>query len=103
MLILRRLRYIITYSQIFGSQISALQSLNIQKAPVGADILSLFYATAHQQYSEVYKTYSFQQYLDYLTASGLVGVNENGYFITNYRRGFLMFLSETALTTNKAF
>ncbi|WP_417345551.1 hypothetical protein [Ferrimonas sp.] len=95
--------YIIVYNQIFGSQISALQSLNIQTEPVGADILSFFYAAAYEKSPDVYKNYSFQQYLDYLTGSGLVGLDERGYFITNYGRGFLMFLSETGLTTNRAF
>lgn len=95
--------YIIVYNQIFGSQISALQSLNIQKEPIGADVLCIFYTAAHEKSPDLYKNYSFQQYLDYLTGSGLVGVDERGYFITNYGRGFLMFLSETGITTNKAF
>ena len=95
--------YIIIYNQIFGSQISVLQSLNIQKEPVGADILNLFYATAHEQSPGVYENYSFQQYLDFLIGSGCVGLDDRGYFITNYGRGFLMFLSETGLTTNRAF
>lgn len=95
--------YIVIYNQIFGSQISVLQSLNIQQEPVEADTLSLFYAMAQDQSPEVYKGYSFQQYLEYLTDSGLVVLDSHKYLITNYGRGFLMFLSEKGLTTNRAF
>lgn len=88
---------------IFGSQIALLQALNTQRGPIESEFLLSFYESARKQYPEFYNAYAFEDYINYLKSVGLVNTESGDYFITVLGRGFLAFLAESGINTNKAY
>ena len=79
---------------IFGSQLAALQRLNT-RGGIGADqseILTLFFAPAKAQFPQVYKAYSFEQWLQYLLARDVIVRNATRLVITAEGKEFLKYL-----------
>lgn len=87
------------YHIIFGSQLSLLDHLNThQQQPIEA--LRVFYDSVAPRYP-IYKEYSFEQWLAYLTTQLLIRVDNGLFNITNKGREFLSFLVQLGLTRNK--
>ncbi len=91
------------YHVIFGSQLLLLQSLNVQSKPVEPQFLVTFYESAKYQYPEFYKTYTFENYINFLKSVGLINTENGNYFITVLGRGFLTYLAETGRNLNRNF
>ncbi len=98
-----RIAYTEIYYSIFGSQIALLQALNIQINPVESEFLVSFYDAAKQQYPEVYNSYSFESYINFLKSVGYVNTDQGKYFITFLGRGFLTFLAESGKNPSRMY
>ncbi len=79
------------YSTIFGSQIRLLEALNVQE-PLPREQLKPFYTEGAAQHPEFFKKYSFDQYLTYMTATGLIEIKDQTATITLKGRTLLTFL-----------
>ncbi|MEY9428868.1 hypothetical protein ABH975_004183 [Bradyrhizobium ottawaense] len=90
-----------TYNFIFGSQLLLLERLN--SSPLSLDDLKEFYERGKTAFPEIYKTYTFEQWLAFLESSSLVArVNGGSLFaITPRARGFLRYLIDNGYTTQK--
>lgn len=98
-----RVRAEYTYRTIFGSQIALLKFLNTSGGGTRARLLE-FYETAKTQFPNLYETYSFEEYLNYLMSQGLVVAHPpDRYIITVAGREFLKWMTEASVLENKAF
>jgi hypothetical protein len=62
------------------------------------------YDTAKTAYPEVYRSYTFEQWIGYLQGTGLINIAPNGnYVLTRYGRGLLKYILDWHLATNKPF
>lgn len=91
------------YRTIFGSQIALLRSLNVSgTAPRMA--LEAVYDLAKSKFPELYNTYSFAQWLDYLLSMGLIAKNDNEHYsIAVDGKEFLKWMTDAAVSENKSF
>ena len=85
-------------SSIYGSQIDLLRSLNSTPNPVDINSLKFFYDNAMTKYPEFYKNYTFQSYVSYLSNMGIITQQENGYLISKFGVGYLIYIAEKGLT-----
>jgi len=92
----------VTYRTIFGSQIALLKFLNTSGGGTKEQLL-LFYETARVRFPQLYETYSFEQYLQYLLTYGLVLVRDGRYFTTVAGQEFLKWLSGASVSEYKPF
>ena len=90
-------------STIFGSQIELLQSINSANKPASLNSLKLFYDHSAQKYPEFYKSYDQKSYINYLLHMKLIKENENGYLITTFGIGFLVYITEKGLTGHRSY
>ena len=92
------------YIAMFGSQIALLKRLN-EVGPIGLsiDMAQLIYNEAARNYPDIYKSYSFEQWLNFLLHTGLVMRQENKLTITPYGNGFLQYIVLRQLSEIKAF
>jgi hypothetical protein len=88
---------------IYGSQLALLQALNVQPDKVESEFLASFFEGAKKQFPDFYKSYSFENYLNFLKATGLVNTEGGKYFITVLGRGFLRFITENGINTNRIY
>jgi hypothetical protein len=96
------LTYEKNYQAIFGSQIRALAQMNTDFGSSRDALLAIFTA-AKAAYPQLYGSYSFDQWLNWIQQSGLctIGVNGN-YVLTPNGRGFLKYLLDRHLFLEKA-
>lgn len=91
------------YSSIWGSQLAILQFLAVAPGPVPVERVRPFYAAAAQQYPAAFETYPFDNYLNFLTTSGLVSRTGAMVTITPLGRELLAYIVRTGRTTQKIF
>lgn len=92
-----------TYRLIFGSQIALLKFLNASVNGTRPQ-LSEFYEGAKEQFPQLYETYSFEQYLQFLLAQGLVKTEDHQrYSITVAGQEFLRWMPVARVVENKPF
>ena len=90
-----------TYRTIFGSQIALLKFLNT-RGTVLLQELESFYQGAKEKFSEFYTKYSFQQWLHYMTATGLLqSQNSLDFTITFDGKEFLKWMTEASVLEDK--
>lgn len=91
-----------TYNFIFGSQILLLERLN--SSPLSMDDLKQFYERARDAFPEIYKNYTFEQWLNFLESFTLITRTQDGslFAITPRARGFLRYIIDNGYTTQKA-
>ena len=89
------------YRIIFGSQISLLDYLNTQDGQT-RESSKIFYELAVSQYSDFYKSYSFDQWLGYLLGQVLLREDNGILMITVRGQEFLLYLTRSRLSRNKA-
>ena len=81
------------YRTIFGSQLSALEFVNSSTAGAELKLLEIFFRQGVAQAPDFYEKYSFDQWLQFLTANQpLVEKNDQQVQITLYGREFLKYL-----------
>lgn len=91
------------YFEIYGSQIYLLDHLNSSSYETKTS-LKYFYDKAKNQYPEVYKTYSYDNWLNYISNNGFIDINQNEEVILlPFGKDFLHYLIEAGLTFNKHY
>lgn len=83
------------YSHIYGSQLNILQSLNSNPNGDTKDAIIQIYSQASQMYPEVYKTYSFDDYIGFMINFNLVEQKNGRYHITYIGKDFLTFIIQS--------
>jgi predicted transcriptional regulator len=93
----------VIYRTIFGSQIALLKQLNIIGSMAREQVES-FYNIAKAQFSLLYDTYSFDEYLHFLEAFNLIQTNDNKkYIITDEGKAFLQWMIGVGANEIKPF
>lgn len=90
-----------TYRLIFGSQLRLLQALNSTPSLESAEINTFYFLPAKQTQSDFYGNYTFDQWLAFLTDTGLVEGKESKVFITIKGKEFLKHLVQFSYPTEK--
>jgi len=91
------------YRMIFGSQLQLLEMMNADVG-VSKEAAKSTYDAARTAYSDVYRSITFEQWIGFLINAGLCNVAPNGnYVLTPYGRGFLRYIVDMHLPTNKPF
>ena len=90
------------YIMIYGSQIRALQSLNVAGV-AGIDVLILrpFYDEVTALWPNVYANYSFQQWLEFLITMGLISRTGDNVRLTLEGQEFLKYLIQRGYSAHK--
>ncbi len=89
------------YRIIWGSQINLLDYLNTQNGQ-SREALKIFYDIGTSQYPDVYENYSYDQWLGYLKDQVLLREDNAMFRITVRGREFLLYLTRSGLSRNKA-
>jgi len=77
------------YRAIFGSQIAALEALQAQGGEGDIRLLHEKYVNAASENPDFYQSFSFEHWLGYLTAWGLVEVSDSDARLTPAGRAFI--------------
>ena len=89
-----------TYRTIFGSQIRALESLNVV-GPQSRELVEVDYDIAAHANPELYDHYPFESWFGYLTGSHLVVEQDDLVHITHFGRVLLIYMVQQGLDTMK--
>lgn len=89
------------YRIIWGSQINLLDHLNTQDGQ-SREALRIFYDLGASQYPDVYKNYSYDQWLGFLKDQVLLREDNGMLRITVRGREFLLYLTRSGLSRNKS-
>ena len=89
--------------RVFGSQISVMQALNTTSGGVELGFIRSFYDAAKNQYPDLYKTYDFESWLNFIKSYGLVNTEDDRFYLTVRGRGFLAFLVETGSKLDRLY
>jgi hypothetical protein len=91
------------YNAIFGGQLNLLAQANAGGGAIPATAQAI-YETARSVLPEFYKNFTFQQWIGFLTNSGLVEVGPTGNrLLTTYGRGLLKYIVDRRLSVNKPY
>ena len=88
------------YRIIWGSQINLLDYLNTQDGQT-SEVLRIFYNLGVSQYSDMYKSYSYEQWLGFLKDQLLLREDQGILRITVRGREFLLYMTRLGLNRNK--
>lgn len=98
-----QLRAETVYRTIYGSQILVLRGLNLAGPRSRAELLQ-YYESTKAKFPNLYNTYSFEQYIAYLIAQGLMTEHAPGVFsITSIGKEFLKWIIEVGVSEDKPF
>jgi hypothetical protein len=89
-----------TYNFVFGSQIALLQQLN--SIPQTVEQARAYYERAGSAFPEIYKNYTFEQWLNFLQSFLLTTKEGDRISITQRGRGFLRYIVENGYSIQKA-
>jgi hypothetical protein len=90
------------YSNIFGSQIRLLETLNTLQ-PETKESLKFHFDSANKYHPNFYKNYSYDRYLKFLYYYNLIREDNGNIGITILGVDFLKYITETNKDVNKAF
>jgi hypothetical protein len=95
------------YNAIFGSQLRLLEQMN-PATGVPPSVARQIYDEAKAAFPDVYRDYTFDQWIGFLQNGGLIdargGLGTGGnYVLTPYGRGFLKYLIDRRLAVNRPF
>jgi uncharacterized protein (DUF952 family) len=91
------------YRMIFGSQLQLLEMMNADVGVPPAFAMNV-YNTAKAAHPDIYRSITFEQWIAFLLGAGLCNVAPNGnYVLTPFGRGFLRYIVDMHLPTNKPF
>lgn len=92
------------YRTIFGSQIALLRNMNTTPGTVPRQVVEAVYSAAALRFPDLYATYSFQQWLNYLLENGLIETKDQLQFsISVDGKEFLKWLTDRGLRDDKPF
>jgi hypothetical protein len=90
------------YNAIFGSQLRLIGQMI--GGGVSTEIARRIYEEVKAAFPEVYRNYTFEQWIGFLASSGLCAVGDSGtYVLTPYGRGFWKYIADRRLSLNKPF
>jgi hypothetical protein len=90
------------YNAIFGSQLQLLAQMNVDVG-VQPIIAQAVYDAAKSANPEVYRSFTFEQWIGFLLG-GVITIAPNGnYVLTHYGRGFLKYILDRHLSVNKPY
>jgi hypothetical protein len=90
------------YNLIYGSQLRLMEQMI--GGSVSTEFARRIYEEAKSAFPEVYRNYTFKQWIEFLVRSGLCAVGEDGHYVlTPYGRGFLRYIVDRRLSPNKLF
>lgn len=90
------------YRWIYGSQLSFLQQLNESRPGLDLETVRLFYASGVEQYPDVYESYSFERWLEFLKSHDLLLVEAENVRIADVGVEFLRYVLNMGYSTRKA-
>jgi hypothetical protein len=90
--------FALAYSNIFSSQINALDALN-SRAVTYEEAKEMF--TKLQEEKEPFREWTLQKYLNFLVVWGFIARTQDGYEITETGRNFLNFLVSNGLSKDR--
>jgi hypothetical protein len=96
------------YNAIFGSQLQLLEQMN-PAIGVPPSVPRQIYDAAKAAFPEMYRDYTFDQWIAFLQNGGLITVGGHSlstlgnYVLTPYGRGFLKYIVDRRLSVNKPF
>ena len=90
-----------TYKSIFGSQILLLKLATVDGGAGISDAQEIFNKTK-QQNSDAFSTWSFDQYLEYLTSSQLLEKSSNALLTTTRGKEFIKMVENSRYSIEKA-
>jgi len=92
------------YRTIFGSQIALLKNMNSTPGAIRREVLQAVYDAAKSRFPDLYASYSFQEWLNYLLTNGLVHTEDQLQFsITVDGKEFLKWMTDASVSEDKAF
>lgn len=83
------------FTQVWASQISLLNFLNLQSAPVDLGVAEGFYEQGEKGFPALYEHYTFEQYLMFLTSNNMIVLDNEQIAISVAGREFLKYLLDT--------
>jgi hypothetical protein len=90
----------VVYRLIFGSQLRFLKTLNVSGA-MSEENAHQYYVTATQSYREVFPEKDSKPYFTFLIRQGLVIVQNDSFFVSNFGREFLSWLIQMGVSEDK--
>lgn len=96
-----QLSYERNFNAIYGSQLRLMEQMI--GGGVSTDVARKFYEEAKAMFPDIYRSNTFEQWITFLVGSGLVTVGHANYVLTQYGRGFLKYIVDRQLPTNKLF
>ena len=87
---------------IFGSQLKLLGALTSASRPLPVSDAANMYIEAAAKFPEMHRDRTFDEWLGYLKANGLVHVSDNQIDITQYGSDFLKYLVDKRRTYDRA-
>lgn len=91
-----------TYTIIYGSQIRLLKNLR-EKGDQPAAIMEIHYLLVEEKYPDAFKTYSYNEYLQWMKYRELIIEEENILKLTHIGRDFLVYLALQGHSEDKPF
>jgi hypothetical protein len=93
-----------TYRVIFGSQLAALQHLNLYGPTPKEKLERLFYEPAAQKFGEVYRNYPADRYFHFMASNGLITISDGGdVAVTVAGKALLEWIIRHGVLMNKPF
>jgi len=86
---------------IYGSQVKLLDRLKESKNPILESDVMMYYIEAKTRYKDVYKTYSFEEWLNFLISFDVLEKEKGKYTIKDFGLVFLSFLDQEPLGKDK--
>jgi hypothetical protein len=89
------------YNLIYGSQLRLMEQMI--GGGISVEVARRLYEEAKAAFEEVYRNYTFEQWIGFLVRSGLISVQDANYVLTPYGRGLLRYILDRQLPPNKPF
>jgi hypothetical protein len=91
------------YNSIFGSQLNLLAQMNVDLG-VPSSVAKGIYETAKAANPEVYRTYTFEQWIGFLQNAGLCATAPNDHYVlTAYGRGLLKYILDRHISVIRSY
>jgi hypothetical protein len=90
------------YNAIYGSQLRLMEQM-IPAVGVSADAAHKAFEEAKAAWPDAYRVFTFEQWIGFLTTTGLVSTEGANYVLTPYGRGFLKYIVDKRYSPNKIF
>lgn len=91
------------YSSMFGSQIDLINSLSKNNNEAKIDVAKSIYDKATTDWPTMYPDYSYEDWLNYLVASGVILINDDQIKLTNVGTAFKPYFKSRNIIPTRAY